>query len=32
MSGKLHAIRKLDVENINVQSPLRRDFGVELPQ
>ena len=32
MSGKLHAIRKLDVENINVQSPLRRDFRVELPQ
>ena len=32
MSGKFHAIRKLDVENINVQSPLRRDFRVELPQ
>ena len=32
MSGKFHALRKLDVENINVQSPLRRDFRVELPQ
>ena len=32
VSGKLHAIRKLDVENINVQSPLRRDFRVKLPQ
>ena len=32
MSGELHAFRKLDVENINVQSPLRRDFRVKLPQ
>ena len=32
MSGEFHAVRKLDVENINVQSPLRRDFRVELPQ
>ena len=32
VSGELHAFRKLDVENINVQSPLCRDFGVELPQ
>ena len=32
MSGKIHTLRKLDVENINVQSPLRRDFRVELPQ
>ena len=32
VSGEFHAFRKLDVENINVQSPLCRDFRVKLPQ
>ena len=32
VSGKIHTLRKLDVENIDVQSPLRRDFRVKLPQ
>ena len=32
VSGKFHALGKLDVENIDVQSPLCRDFRVKLPQ